>query len=185
MVHAQRQIVALPAEDLPPAGVLRLLDGYAPLGDGNQDRARDDEHERRDQDDQPQQTDAPGLVLLTDIEIVHYPHHGVRHAGDDAGGENQRHAVADTVFVDLLAEPHQKEAAGRQSGDSREVVQRDIGLRLESGDDQALSHEELQPHHGLDEAQADRHVAGPLGELLLAGRPFLFQFLEARHRCLE
>ena len=44
-------------------------------------------------------------------------HDRVRHAGDDAGQDDQRDAVAEAVLVDLLAEPHQEDAAGGQAGE--------------------------------------------------------------------
>ena len=44
---------------------------------------------------------------------------GARHAGQNAGHDQQADAVADAEFVDLLAEPHQEDGAGghRQHGD--------------------------------------------------------------------
>ena len=46
-------------------------------------------------------------------------HAGRRHAGQDAGHDQQADAVADAELVDLLAEPHQEHRAGghRQHGD--------------------------------------------------------------------
>ena len=36
------------------------------------------------------------------------------HAGDDARQDHQAHAVAQPVFIDLLAQPHQEDAPRRQ-----------------------------------------------------------------------
>ena len=43
-----------------------------------------------------------------------------RKAGDDAGEDQQRNAVADAALGDLLAEPHQEHRAGGEADDRRE-----------------------------------------------------------------
>ena len=45
---------------------------------------------------------------------------GIRHAGKDAGHDEQADAVADAEFVDLLAQPHQKDRAGGHRQHARE-----------------------------------------------------------------
>ena len=44
----------------------------------------------------------------------------VRDAGDDAGHDDERDAVADAVLVDLLAEPHQEHGADGHGQDGGE-----------------------------------------------------------------
>ena len=57
---------------------------------------------------------APGVVA----DFVHQVSDAARQADDDAGEDQQRHAVADAALSDLLAQPHDEGGAGGQSHDS-------------------------------------------------------------------
>ena len=52
----------------------------------------------------------------------------VREADDDTGEDDQRHAVADAAFGDLLAEPHDKGRAGGQR-ENRHQREAEAGMR--------------------------------------------------------
>ncbi len=101
-----------------------------------------------------------------------------READDDAGEDDERDAVADAPLRDLLAQPHDEDGPRRQGQDGQQLEaparaddDRRPGRRL-----QRL--EEDGDAEGLDEADADRPVAGVLGDLLPPELPFLGQALE-------
>src|SRR5439155_2294186 len=111
----------LPAIDAAAARMLGLLDGDAPLRLGDEDRSSDDENKRGRQEQDFSRPNlsfaggADGHVALID-ELAD----GHGHAGDNAGEDDQADAVAQAVFVDLLAEPHEEYAAGGEGDESRE-----------------------------------------------------------------
>ena len=101
----------------------------------------------------------------------------LRHRGDDAGHDDQRHAVADAAAGDLLADPHQEQGAADQAdrrGDAEQHARLDhrgdaLGRRpafQADGDEIAL--------HG---GQQDGQVAGVLVELLAPDLAFLLERL--------
>ena len=113
MIDPQRQELALAAIHAAAAGVLGLLNGDPALRLGDQDRAGDDEDERKDQEDDLADADRMSRVSLgTEVALLSQELNGIRHAGDDAGENQEADAVAKAVLVDLLAEPHQEDAAG-------------------------------------------------------------------------
>jgi hypothetical protein len=99
-----------------------------------------------------------------------------RQAGDDAGEDDERDAVADAAGGDLLAEPHQEHRAADQRDDGRELeeparVADDARAALEAdGDAVGL--------HGCEQHSA---VAGVLVDDLAALLTFLLQLLERRN----
>ena len=97
-------------------------------------------------------------------------HDAARQADHDAGEDQQRHAVADAALGNLLAQPHDEDAARgqRQHGHQDKTdagIDNEIRLSLQGeGDAQRL--------HG---AQDQGQVARPLGDLLAAQLAFLLQ----------
>ena len=97
-------------------------------------------------------------------------------AGDDAGKDQQAHAVADAAVGNLLAQPHDERRTGGQS-EHRHQAEADARMQH-----QALLGENGRNADGLQRAQDNRHVAGPLGDLAPAEFAFL---LDARQRLID
>ena len=127
-------------------------------------------------DDQDDAEDPPALRLL------HGPQRG-REAGDDLGEDHQRHAVADAALGDQLAEPHDHGGAGGHGDDHDQEGRGAVVVQQAS---------RLQPWSRLPERasatmpvawrtrEAERQVAGVLGDLGLPGLALLLQRLEPR-----
>ena len=106
--------------------------------------------------------------------------HGVRQADDDAGENDERHAIADAAFGDLLTQPHNKGRAGGE-GDDGHHGEAEAGV-----DDESATHgagaSGLQ-HGGnggrLEKGQADGEIAGPLGNLAASELAFFGELLKS------
>ena len=101
---------------------------------------------------------------------------GARQAGDDAGEDDQRNAVADAARGDLLAEPHQEHGAADQRDDGRDAEEQ-AGI----GDDAVAAFETDGDAVGLHDRQQHRAVAGVLVDDLAALLAFLLQRFERRN----
>lgn len=95
------------------------------LGDGD-----DGDHHTDEQSDQHQQLFEAHVVPLTPqgqdgrlepsgLAVEEQVLGGLRQPGHDAGHDDQADAVADTILVDLLTQPHQEDGAGRHGDDHR------------------------------------------------------------------
>src|SRR6476469_383054 len=157
----------------PPADhPLGVLHGDAALGLLNEDDRGDDE----DAEDQDAEEGAPALVLLD------APERG-REAGRDRGEDHQRHAVADTLVGDELAEPHDEAGAGRHRQDHDE--DRDHGLVrhdrvARAAEEAGRVAREGDERRRLQDREADRQVAGVLRQLALPRLALLLERLETR-----
>ena len=132
-------------------------------------------HHHHDQERQPQQ---PHLVGAQLIEGVHHRHGQV---DDDAGEDDQRHAVADAALGDLLAQPHHERRADGQRQHRHQpeapaggVDERQAALR------RGLALEHDGERHRLHDRQHDGAVAGVLRDLAAAELAFLRQPLQVR-----
>src|SRR6478672_1063092 len=65
-------------------------------------------HHHYQQEEDAEQADLSGLHLVERLE------NAAREPDDDAREDQQRHAVTDATFRDLLAQPHDEDGAGRQ-----------------------------------------------------------------------
>jgi hypothetical protein len=110
VVDAQRQEARSALYLLQADGPLRGLDGDLPhrllhlddhSGHDERDQAEDDER------------DVVGEPAAGSTGAEH-SRHALGAAADDAGEDDQRHAVADAVLRDELTEPHQHDGAGGQ-----------------------------------------------------------------------
>ena len=105
-VHLQRDVRARPAIHPPSDHALGVLHGHPPV-------PALDEHDRADhQHHQHEQEDDPDRPHLAGAQLIERGDHGQRQADDDAGEDDQRHAVADAALGDLLAQPHDERRAG-------------------------------------------------------------------------
>ena len=107
--------------------------------------------------------------------------HRARQADDDAGVDDERHAVADAALGDLFAEPHDETRPGRQR-EHRHQPESPAGVvhQRQAARDFGLPLEEDGDAERLHEAQADRAVAGVLRDLAPSQLAFLRQPLEVR-----
>ena len=85
---------------------------------------------------------------------------------NDTGKNQQRHAVADAAFGNLLTQPHDEDTA-RGQRQHRHQDETDAGIeyeiaRLLQADGDA---------EGLDRAEHDCQIAGPLRDLFAASSP--------------
>ena len=174
MIYAKRQILLLPAIHAPAARVLGLLDGDSPLRLRNEDRSGDDEDERGDEEDDLAGRDRVSGVALR-AELLDEHSDRLRHACDDASQDDQRHAIAQAVFIDLLAQPHQKDAAGGHRKQRDEDEHGPMRL-LERG----LHEHRLDQEHRLQDRQRHGGVARPFLNLLAPRLTFLLKLLQPR-----
>ena len=88
-------------------------------------------------------------------------------------------AVADAVFADLLAQPHD-EGGPRRERDHAHQREANARIRHDRRTPRLQALEIDRNADGLDDTQADRAVARILRDLLLTFRPFLGQLLKRR-----
>jgi hypothetical protein len=151
-----------------------VLHRDAALGLLHEDDAGDDAQTHHDD-----QQEGEGAVLLEDRE------HGAREGGHDLGEDQDRHAVADAAVGDELAEPHDDRGARHHGDHDQQEAEDVVGVvqqRQRAGPAEELS----GPGEGhdagrLQQRQAQRQVAGVLGDLLLAGLTLLLQGLQPRY----
>jgi hypothetical protein len=156
--------------DCPPDHALRILHGNAPLATLH---VNDEADHHNHEDDQPNHQDrrdrAPGSVLRFFKKVFH----AARQTNNDAGKDQQRHAVSNTPIGNLFAQPHNECAAGSQGqhGHQNEPdtrVQNEIATFFQANRDT----------EGLYRAQDDGDVARPLGNFLAAHLAFFLQLGE-------
>src|SRR5205823_4983668 len=106
-VHFQGQVSGLSTHHSPPDHAFRILyrDAAFPAFDQHNEGDHRDHH---DQDDQ-HLPDRP-LMEFEHVQIDFLS--GFGKSDDDAGEDDQRHAVADSAFRDLFTQPHDECGAG-------------------------------------------------------------------------
>ncbi len=171
-VDPEGQVRALAAVDLPADDPLGVGDGDAPLA------ALDEDDEGDDGDHQGAQEDDLQRVHGAAAEVAEEAVQAGGEADDDAGEDDEGDAVADAPGRDLLAQPHDEDRPRGQGQDGQELEpQPPWGtMRAPPGALEAL--QEDGDAEGLDEADADRPVAGVLGDLLPPELALLGQPLE-------
>src|SRR6185369_15761449 len=166
-VHPEGQVRTLSAHNFSSNHTLGILHGYSPFTSFDKDDERDDDYHNCQQEEhsgngQP----APGLIgnLLPEILNCAWQ------ADDDAGKDQQRHAVAKTAFGDLLTKPHDE---GRPGGEGQHGHQAEApaGMKHYTG----LFLERQGNRERLQGAKNHSQVASPLGDLLAPEFAFLLQ----------
>ncbi len=158
-----------------------------PFGEGDRDPTLallHEDHEHQQDQGQRQDHAELGLPTLRQDEGAAGGDPG-HHVGED----DDRHPVADPTLGDELAEPHDEGRTGRERQDDEagavEVEVRDqvdVGRRRAEEPGGAVV-EHVDETGRLQERQADSHVPGRLGDLLLPDRPLVTPLLELRdHR---
>ena len=108
---------------------------------------------------------------------------GARHAGQNAGHDQQADAVADAELVDLLAEPHQEHRAGghRQNGGNLPIPDQ---MPPERSGTRAppvpAPRRTTRCRTSFGTSKEERGVARVFVDFLAAGFAFLLQLLERR-----
>src|SRR5215467_6880948 len=155
-VHAQRQVGGLSAHHLAAHHSFRVLHWYAALAAFNvNDEGDHQDHQGNQQDHGGEGKRSPSVIL----GLV-----------DDAGKDQQRHAVADAALGDLFAQPHDERATGGQ-GKHGHQDEADAGV----DDEVAALHQTDGNAERLDSAQNNSEVTSPLGNLLATEFAFLLQ----------
>jgi len=106
---------------------------------------------------------APGIRLDLRVQLSR----AAGQAGDDAGEDEQAHAVANATVGNLLAQPHDEGGAG---GEREDRHQAEADARIQH---HATLLQDGSDADRLQGAQDDRHVTGPLGDLAPAQLAFL------------
>ena len=88
-----------------------------------------------------------------------------------SGKDDQGDPVSDSVFIDLLTQPHQECGTGRKSQD-------DDRNGKEIRTDQCLTEQSHRQTDGLNEGQYHRQITGILSNFLFPFFPFLCQSLQ-------
>ena len=162
---------ALPAKHTPPHHTLRILHW-------NFSSASFQEHDCRDHADHPsKEHNQPKSRQLTNFEQLVRFHYCVRQARHDPCKNDQRDAVANTSLGDLLAQPHEKRSAGRQSQYRHQTESPSGGLH------KSPAIHVFQPDgdaERLDQSNPDRSESGVLNNLLPPALSFLGQFRQVR-----
>ena len=110
-----------------------------------------------------------------DFDLLPEVDDAARQAHHDAGEDQQRHAIADAALGDLLAQPHDEDAA-RGEGQHRHQDETDAGIV-----DESHSAAQRLPLQGdgnaqrLHRAQQQGEITRPLGDLLASQLAFLLQ----------
>ena len=172
-VHLQWNVRVRAAVHAAPDHALGILHDHpsmAPLDED--DRPHHGDHQR-EQSDQAKQSD------LTRAQLIDGRDHCARQPHDDAGEDDQRHAVADTSLRDLFTEPHDEDRTGRQ-GQDRQQAERPARLvhQGESAGDIRLPLEENGNAQRLHDAQKQRAVPRVLRDLAPAELALFLQPLE-------
>src|SRR5256885_1272244 len=110
-IDAQRQIGGLAAHDAAPDHALGVLHRNAALTGFDENDERDNSnHENKEQSENENAERSPLLRFHKFDEVTD----GAGQADDDTDEDDERHAVTDAAFADLLAKPHDEGGAGGQ-----------------------------------------------------------------------
>ena len=136
------------------------------------------EHDADDERDQRQDNQGQGdrAGLLENERALG------RDLGGDAREDEQGHAVADALFRDDLAEPHDEHRTGGHDDDHHQK-RPDVAVldqHRHALAEQLFAVRQRDDAGGLQQRQRHREVAGVLRHLRLAGLAFLLQLLELR-----
>ena len=168
-IHLQRQVRSLAAVDLVADLTPSVVHRDAPLAAFDEDHEGRHENHDRDHEDRRQGRDGARAHKLEESA------RSVREPGHDAGEDDDRNAVAETAFRDLLTEPHQEHRAGHETHGAREA-EHQAGHQNET----SLTFQSHCNADRLEEPQKQRAVARVLSDLATAGLAFLTQRLKTR-----
>ena len=117
---------------------------------------------------------------------------GGRHLSDDTGHDQQTDAVADSVFIDLLPQPHEEHtAAGHDQDGGQSPHERQIpaGIFKLFGDHiltaLVIGHNEPEITRTLNQTKYHRQITRVLRDFLSTCLPLFFQFLQRWINCAQ
>ena len=162
----------LPAAD----DTFGVLHHDAPVRAFDEDDRGDDGDHHHQQEQDAEDADRSGVHLIERLDDA------AREPDNDAREDQQRHAVADAAFGDLLAEPHDEDGAGRQRqhAEQTEAPPRVVDERQAARTNLRIALEEDGDAQRLDDRQHAGQVAGVLRDLAAAQLPLTRQPLEVR-----
>ena len=106
-------------------------------------------------------------------------HGRARHLGQDPSHDKQADPVSDAVGVDLLANPHQKDRAGRHGDGADDMMNKSIIFAHNEGITRSQPAGECCDHHvALDQTDQYGGIARVFVDFSPAGFPFLLQFFQ-------
>jgi hypothetical protein len=125
------------------------------------------DHRDNEQDEGDGSEGSPRVVARLLVEVLN----AARQADNDAGEDEQRHAVSDAALGDLFAQPHDEGSTGGERDDAHgdELAARNSDHR------RGRAGEGERDGEGLNDAQQDGDVTGPLSNLAAAEFAFLLQ----------
>ncbi len=139
-------------------GALRL---NSALPEGDEDYAEDHRDEQGCQHDQFIRTNFAGGTTQLRGHILPQVEQGFGHLGQDTSHDQQADPVADTVFIDLLTEPHQEHGPAGHDGDGGQLPAEMQGVgpwiaELRGNHTwRGRHHDILEIHPALNDAQHD------------------------------
>jgi hypothetical protein len=154
----------LPAVNPAAHDAFGVLDRNPALAFLNCHDTGDDQSSDNNQGHQAQDADG------TCVQVFKEPYRTLGHPGNDTGKDQERNPVADALFRDLLAHPHQE---GCSSGDGQSCGYVGNGTRVLQRPADPDDHAQT-----LDEGQDDGEVTGVLGNFLAPLRALLIQPLQ-------
>ena len=181
VVHAERQVLALPAVDPAAAGVLGLLDRDAALRLGDQDRPGDDEDERADQEDDLADADRrrPGRRRGSSSAATSWPIATGMRATMPARMISEMPLPRPYSSICSPSHIRKTQPAVRRGDAHRSRSSRcSQNCRCTSGGAGVVH--VAEPEDRLDDAQRHGRVARPLLDLLAPGLAFLLELLQRR-----
>ena len=190
-IDTQRHKRSLPRINLAAHRTLRMLDWNLTLRLGDRNDAGNHRHQQRQHGDQVKDENveiAPLLRLAA--EHIEQSLEGLRQTGDDADTDDQRYAVANAAFGNLLAQPHQQHGAGGDHNNGLDAVPPNVARAVhdELAAEIGVHSGRILPLHGhkesLTDAQSNREISAILNELGPATF-FTSELAQARNDCRE
>src|SRR5262245_1359376 len=189
LIDAQRQPLLGAAVDAPAAHVLGRLrrDAALSLGDGD-DRDHDADEEHNEHDDFLESDVAASAAAAERedrrFQVAAFENEGgggVADASADAGHDDEADAVADAVFVDLLADPHEEDRADSHGDDRCEYIPEGVVTLIRQAQAVGLGARDMRdPEPCLDKTYQHRGVARVFVDLFPAGLAFFLQLFQGR-----
>ena len=138
--------MTLPTVDATSSGLFCLLHRNPALPLRNQNRSCDHEEERQNHENDLLQAHITGLGLLDHLSDCR------RHADHDTCHNQEADSISDSIFVNLLTQPHQEDRTGRQANHTHhEDENRALELGVNQVNPATAPHHVVHPERSLDQ----------------------------------
>ena len=182
LVDQHGQVLPVAAEDAASADVLGALRGDAALPLADEHDAHHDADKEQDEHEYFFRAHLAAQLhaaFLDDRRDQLAP--GARHAGENARHNQQADAVADAVFVDLLAEPHEEHGARRHREHAGQLpAEGQVAVDQEPLIDELEFAQGRQVAPALAKTEQHRGVAGVFVDFFASAFSLLLQLLQGR-----